>query len=100
MQGISAAQRKQLSRLAFIPVANSTRLVAPACLFARLRSDLSPIAFELPPSLTSRTQVLQELGMKEAPLPNDLMDFLQVGSYCTATSLQMLMALWELVHRI
>jgi hypothetical protein len=59
-------------------VANGTLLVAPSRVFARLRVDLAPIAFELPSSLSSRSQILHELGMKEAPSPADLVGFLQV----------------------
>ncbi len=78
MQGISQTQRQRLSKLAFIPVANSTLLVPPSRLFLRLRSELAPIAFELPPSLTARTDVLRELGMKDTPSAADLISFLQV----------------------
>ncbi len=62
-----------------VPVANGTRLVAPTRLYARLRDDLAPFAYEAPPPFAQdHAAVLAELGMRQKPTPADLMGFLLV----------------------
>ena len=48
----------ELQRVAFIPVANATRLVKANVLFARLTINLSPFAFELPSGYLSFVKIL------------------------------------------
>lgn len=48
-QGLSQAQLDRLSRAAFVPVANATHMARPTLqLYSRLRTALSPFAFEVP----------------------------------------------------
>ena len=59
-----------------IPVANSTRLVPPTCLFARLSANLAPYLFELPRRFLQFSSILAELGMADCPSPSTLLSFL------------------------
>lgn len=81
LQGVTGKQAKELSHLAFIPVANGSRLVPPVRLYARLRDDLAPFAFEVPAALAGRSDILRELGMKDAPPAADLISLLQVQRF-------------------
>ena len=78
-EGLSAGQRKRLAGAAFIPVLNSTRLVPPMRLFTRLRQDLAPFAFEVPPAFAQDIALLKQLGMQDAPTTTDLLGILEVG---------------------
>lgn len=51
--------------MAFIPVANGTRLVTANSLFVRLSINLSPFAFELPSIYLSFVKLLKELGLQD-----------------------------------
>lgn len=55
----------ELHKVAFIPVANGTRLVTPKSLFARLTINLSPFAFELPSLYLPFVKILKEIGIQE-----------------------------------
>lgn len=63
---ISSSERTELQKLAFIPVANGTRLIAVKSLFARLTIDMSPFAFELPSLYLPFVAILREIGMQES----------------------------------
>ncbi|KAI3921040.1 hypothetical protein MKX01_036019 [Papaver californicum] len=63
---LSASDILALKELAFVPVANGTRLVTANCLFARLAINLSPFAFELPSLYLPFMKVLKDLGIQEA----------------------------------
>ena len=62
----------------FIPVANNTQLVAPSRLFARLRVDLAPFAFEVPAAFIRYIDLLKDLGARDSPTPADMLAILQV----------------------
>ena len=79
MQGLNAAQQRELQSIALVPVANNTRLLPPERLFLRLRDNLTPFAYELPAAFTAHTGVLQELGMKQEPSASDLIKLVVVG---------------------
>lgn len=51
--------------MAFIPVANGTRLVTANCLFVHLQVNLSPLAFELPALYLPFVNILKFLGLQE-----------------------------------
>jgi hypothetical protein len=78
VQGLSSSQQQSLKDAAFIPVANSTRFLPPARLFARLREDVAPFAYELPIAFAPYHSLLRELGMRDAPTPSDLLSVLEV----------------------
>ncbi|KAJ3692968.1 hypothetical protein LUZ60_012063 [Juncus effusus] len=63
---LSSADKDELKKLAFIPVANGTRLVAAKYLFARLSINMSPFAFELPGPFLPFITILREMGMQES----------------------------------
>ena len=63
-----------------MPVANSTQLVAPTRLFARLKDDLAPFIYEVPPAFSEHLAVLKQLGCRDTPAPADLLDTLKVGA--------------------
>lgn len=83
MQGLSEPHREALRDVAFVPVANATRLVAPCCLFARLKEDLAPFAYEVPAHFTQHLPVLVELGARDEPSAADLLLILQVRAVGT-----------------
>lgn len=60
------SEKLELQKLAFIPVANGTRLVSVKSLFARLSINLSPFAFELPSRYLPFVALLREIGMQES----------------------------------
>ncbi|CAN1168841.1 SACS [Linum perenne] len=62
---LSSAEKKELQSVAFLPVANGTRLVMASSLFARLAVNLSPFAFELPTLFLPFMKVLKELGLQD-----------------------------------
>ncbi|KAK9808692.1 hypothetical protein WJX72_002029 [[Myrmecia] bisecta] len=76
-QGLSDEQCGRLREAAFVPVANCTRLVAPAGLFARLRDDLAPFAYQVPTALASHMEILKKLGARDMPTAGDLLSILQ-----------------------
>ncbi|RWV95565.1 hypothetical protein GW17_00041802 [Ensete ventricosum] len=55
----------ELQKVAFVPVANGTRLVTVNSLFVRLMVNLSPFAFELPSLYLPFVKILKEIGMQE-----------------------------------
>jgi sacsin len=59
-------KKLELQKLAFIPVANGTRLVSVKSLFARPTINLSPFAFELPSRYLPFVALLRETGMQES----------------------------------
>ncbi|KAF8769255.1 hypothetical protein HU200_006764 [Digitaria exilis] len=63
---ISFSEKTELEKLAFIPVANGTRLVPVKSLFARLTINMSPFAFELPSRYLPFVSLLREIGMQES----------------------------------
>ncbi|XP_066349988.1 uncharacterized protein [Miscanthus floridulus] len=63
---ISSSEKTELEKLAFIPVANGTRLVPVKSLFARLTINMSPFAFELPSRYLPFVSLLREIGMQES----------------------------------
>jgi len=60
------SEKKELEKLAFIPVANGTRLVPVKSLFARLTINMSPFAFELPSRYLPFVSLLREIGMQDS----------------------------------
>lgn len=62
----------------FVPVANATRLVAPSRLFARLREDLAPFAYEVPAAFSSHMETLKAAGVRDSPSATDLLHILKV----------------------
>ncbi|KAJ3689238.1 hypothetical protein LUZ61_018402 [Rhynchospora tenuis] len=62
---LSSSDKGKLKGLAFIPVANGTRLVQAKSLFARLTINMSPFAFELPSSFLPFVTILRDLDMQE-----------------------------------
>ena len=62
----------------FVPVANATRLVAPSRLFARLREDLAPFAYEIPAAFSSHIEILKTAGARDTPSATDLLNILKV----------------------
>eukprot|EP00803_Ostreobium_quekettii_P010692 evm.model.scf_230.1 EVM.evm.TU.scf_230.1 scf_230:55-29919(-) len=75
--GLSASQKARLKSAAFIPVANSSRLVPPCMLFTRMREDLSPFLFEVPTQFLSSADLLRDLGARDSPDASSLADVLQ-----------------------
>ncbi|KAM3391279.1 hypothetical protein ACQJBY_012755 [Aegilops geniculata] len=63
---ISSSGKTELMELAFIPVANGTRLIEAKSLFARLTINMSPFAFELPSLYLPFVATLREIGMQES----------------------------------
>ncbi|KAM0836846.1 hypothetical protein ACQ4PT_062049 [Festuca glaucescens] len=63
---ISSSEKTELQNLAFIPVANGTRLIGAKSLFARLTINMSPFAFELPSLYLPSVSILREIGMQES----------------------------------
>ncbi|GFH26715.1 RING-type domain-containing protein, partial [Haematococcus lacustris] len=66
-EGLGSDKLAQLRPLAFLPVANATRLVPPGCLFIRLKEELSPLGYELPPVYTKYLELLRQLGVRDEP---------------------------------
>ncbi|KAJ0963934.1 hypothetical protein J5N97_029056 [Dioscorea zingiberensis] len=62
---LSSSDIIDLQRLAFVPVANGTRLATGKSLFVRLTVNLSPFAFELPALYLPFVRILKEMGMQE-----------------------------------
>lgn len=59
-------EKTDLEKLAFIPVANGTRLVPVKSLFARLTINMSPFGFELPSRYLPFVALLREIGVQES----------------------------------
>lgn len=70
------ADVSELQRVAFLPVANGTRLVPASSLFVHLTINLSPFAFELPTRYLSYVKVLKNLGLQDALSVTNAMDLL------------------------
>ncbi|XP_072965979.1 uncharacterized protein [Typha angustifolia] len=62
---LSSSDKRELRKLAFVPVANGTRLVTVESLFARLTINMSPFGFELPSLYLPFVNILREIGMQE-----------------------------------
>ena len=87
MQGLSKEKAAELKDVRMIPVANSTLLAAPSRLFTRLRQDLAPFTFELPPEYTPYVAMLKTAGCRDSPTSSDLLQILRVRilqSYATS----------------
>ncbi|KXZ55127.1 hypothetical protein GPECTOR_3g279 [Gonium pectorale] len=102
-EGVAGAKAAQLQDVAFVPVARGTLLAPPRRLYLRLKEDLAPLAFELPPSLAPFTPLLKALGVRDEPRAQDLLDMLRglaasagsapLGPNQRAAVLRLLMAL-------
>lgn len=64
-QGLNSSQAEQLSALAMVPVANSTRLAPPFLLFNRLKCTLAPFAFEIPSSFITHFKVWWSMRLQQ-----------------------------------
>ncbi|GAA0148778.1 hypothetical protein LIER_08123 [Lithospermum erythrorhizon] len=62
---LSSTDIMALKQVAFVPVANGTRLVTASSLFARLSINLSPFAFELPTRFLPFVNILKDLGLRD-----------------------------------
>lgn len=62
---LSPSDVAELQKVAFLPVANGTRLVTADALFARLMINLSPFAFELPSVYLPFVKILKDLGLQD-----------------------------------
>ncbi|XP_058090303.1 uncharacterized protein LOC131236843 isoform X2 [Magnolia sinica] len=62
---LSASDISELQKVAFIPVANGTRLVKASSLFVRLTVNLSPFAFELPTRYLPFVKILKDIGLQD-----------------------------------
>ncbi|KAL9324800.1 hypothetical protein ACSQ67_005445 [Phaseolus vulgaris] len=62
---LSSSDVAELRKVAFLPVANGTRLVTADALFARLMINLSPFAFELPTVYLPFVKTLKDLGLQD-----------------------------------
>ncbi|RDX78476.1 Sacsin, partial [Mucuna pruriens] len=62
---LSSSDVAELRKVAFLPVANGTRLVTSDALFARLMINLSPFAFELPTVYLPFVKILKDLGLQD-----------------------------------
>ncbi|KAG0477770.1 hypothetical protein HPP92_012489 [Vanilla planifolia] len=62
---LSSTDIKELHKVAFIPVANGTRLVSVKSLFVRLSINLAPFAFELPSIYLPFVKILKEMELQE-----------------------------------
>jgi hypothetical protein len=72
-EGLSPQQALQLSAAAFIPVAHSSRLVAPQQLFLKLAgAALAPFAWEVPGQFVAHAALLKSLGVQDEPRAEDL----------------------------
>lgn len=72
-EGLSPQQALQLSAAAFIPVAHSSRLVAPQQLFLSLSgAALAPFAWEVPGQFVAHAGLLKTLGVQDVPRAEDL----------------------------
>lgn len=78
LQGVNEQSRRSLQATAFVPVGNATRLIAPHRLFLRLKEDLAPFAYEVPPAFVRHVDILKQLGCRDAPTTDDLIDLLKV----------------------
>ncbi|KAL5721483.1 hypothetical protein ACHQM5_005125 [Ranunculus cassubicifolius] len=63
---LSTSDVSELQKVAFLPVANGTRLVSANSLFVHLTINLSPFAFELPTRYLPFVKVLKNLGLQDA----------------------------------
>ncbi|XP_077231071.1 zinc finger, C3HC4 type (RING finger) family protein [Tasmannia lanceolata] len=62
---LSASDTSELQKVAFIPVANGTRLVTANSLFVHLTVNLSPFAFELPTLYLPFVKILKDIGLQD-----------------------------------
>ncbi|KAI9084975.1 hypothetical protein K1719_032967 [Acacia pycnantha] len=73
---LSSSDVLELQKVAFLPVANGTRLVTASALFVRLMINLSPFAFELPTVYLPFVKILKDLGLQETLTLSSAMDLL------------------------
>ncbi|KAK4261932.1 hypothetical protein QN277_004866 [Acacia crassicarpa] len=73
---LSSSDVLELQKVAFLPVANGTRLVTANALFVRLMINLSPFAFELPTVYLPFAKILKDLGLQETLTLSSAMDLL------------------------
>ncbi|XP_028766970.1 sacsin [Neltuma alba] len=73
---LSSSDLLELQKVAFLPVANGTRLVTASALFVRLIINLSPFAFELPTVYLPFVKILKDLGLQETLTLSSAMDLL------------------------
>uniref|UniRef100_A0A9I9DSX1 RING-type domain-containing protein n=1 Tax=Cucumis melo TaxID=3656 RepID=A0A9I9DSX1_CUCME len=100
---LSSLDILELQRVAFIPVANATRLVKANVLFARLTINLSPFAFELPSGYLPFVKILQDLGLQDvlsAASAKDLLSSLQVACGYQRLNPNELRSVMEILHFI
>lgn len=93
----------ELQRVAFIPVANATRLVKANALFARLTINLSPFAFELPSGYLPFVKILKDLGLQDVlsvASAKDLLSSLQVACGYQRLNPNELRSVMEILHFI
>lgn len=89
--------------MAFIPVANATRLVKANALFARLTINLSPIAFQLPSGYLPFVKILRDLGLQDGlsvASAKDLLSSLQVACGYQRLNPNELRSVMEILHFI
>ncbi|XP_029123505.1 uncharacterized protein [Elaeis guineensis] len=73
---LSSSDIAELQKMAFVPVANGTRLVSVKSLFVHLTINLSPFAFELPSLYLPYVRILKEIGLQEVLTISYARDFL------------------------
>ncbi|XP_008803352.1 sacsin [Phoenix dactylifera] len=73
---LSSSDMAELQKMAFVPVANGTRLVTVKSLFVHLTINLSPFAFELPSLYLPFVRILKEIGLQEVLTISYARDFL------------------------
>lgn len=95
------ADLTELQRVAFLPVANGTRLVTANRLFVRLSVNLSPFAFELPTIYLPFVKILKDLGLQDmlsVASAKDLLLNLQKASGYQRLNPNELRAVLEILH--
>ncbi|KAG6593272.1 Sacsin, partial [Cucurbita argyrosperma subsp. sororia] len=100
---LSSLDVLELQRVAFIPVANATRLVKANALFARLTINLSPIAFQLPSGYLPFVKILGDLGLQDGlsvASAKDLLSSLQVACGYQRLNPNELRSVMEILHFI
>ncbi|XP_023513522.1 sacsin isoform X1 [Cucurbita pepo subsp. pepo] len=100
---LSSLDVLELQRVAFIPVANATRLVKANALFARLTINLSPIAFQLPSGYLPFVKILRDLGLQDGlsvASAKDLLSSLQVACGYQRLNPNELRSVMEILHFI
>ncbi|KAJ4961747.1 hypothetical protein NE237_021657 [Protea cynaroides] len=100
---LSASDILELRKVAFLPVANGTRLVTASSLFVRLTVNLSPFAFELPTIYLHFVEILKDLGLQDmlsVACAKDLLLNLQKACGYQRLNPNELRAVMEILHFI